>query len=278
MSKQAPPLFVHSSIDDLTDITPNAMRVYMHLTRRADSSGKAWPSYQSIGDHCFRSISDNPATRKSFARRAIGELIAAGLLTKEVRTRDDGGQTSNGYTVSYPVPIDTPVPIKQPPVPNEQPPCLSSTKGNPMEGNPIEEKAAEPPAFLPDTEADRDGRFTMQLLRDTNLFFGFDPMAKQAAAKLEDIYSMAAIRSAVTTLVERHHRMVTTHGEGIQKPLGYLAKLLADDFKTKAESERVQVEIRMVPDQYEPNERIKHVTMSRAEALRSGYKIVKILQ
>lgn len=155
------PIFIHSTIDDMTDVTPNAMRVYMHLARRADKGGRAWPSYQSIGDHCFSSISDNAATRKSFARKCIDELIAAGLLLKEERTRDDGGQTSNGYVltnptrgsthvpISTPMPIDTPmsistpVPIKHPPVPNEHAPCLSGTEDIPIEETPVEETEKE---------------------------------------------------------------------------------------------------------------------------------------
>jgi hypothetical protein len=95
-------IWVHSSIDDMTNLSPNAMRVYMHLVRRADKSGVAWPSYQKIGDHCFSSVSDKPATRKTFARNAIDELIEAQLIRKEERIRDDGGQSSNAYTLVNP--------------------------------------------------------------------------------------------------------------------------------------------------------------------------------
>lgn len=139
------PLFVRSEIDDMTDITPNAMRVYMHLSRRADAEGYAWPSYQAIGDHCFKSISDNPATRKSHARKAIEDLIGAGLLSKEARERDDGGQSSNGYKLSTVDSVAPPVLIKHPPVPNDTPmlnghdPCLSGTKDTSIEGTPIDD-------------------------------------------------------------------------------------------------------------------------------------------
>lgn len=97
-------LWVHSSIDDMTNLSPNAMRVYMHLVRRANADGMAWPSYQKIGDHCFASVSDKPATRKTFARNAIEELIAAELILKEERVRDDGGQSSNAYILANPKP------------------------------------------------------------------------------------------------------------------------------------------------------------------------------
>lgn len=136
------PIFVNSSIDDMTDLTPNAMRVYMHLVRRADGDSVAWPSYQAIGDHCFKSVSDNPVTRKSFARRAVDELIAAGLLNKEAREREDGGQSSNAYKLT---PVDSkrdPMPIKHGGayrhggVPIKQAPCLLSTKDTPIEDTP----------------------------------------------------------------------------------------------------------------------------------------------
>lgn len=136
-------IWVHSSIDDMTDLSPNAMRVYMHLVRRANGSGVAWPSYQAIGDHCFASISDNPATRKSHARNAVDQLIEAGLIRKEQRIREDGSQTSNAYVLVNPESTSTPVPIKHPPanladpVLIKQGPCLSSTEGNTIEGNPI---------------------------------------------------------------------------------------------------------------------------------------------
>ena len=128
--QRALPIFIHGVIDDMTDLPPNAMRVYMHLARRADADGFAWPSYQAIGDHCFKSISDNPSTRKSHARNAIDDLIEAGLLSKHAREREDGGQTSNGYRLST---VDS----VAPPMLNRQDPCLSSTKDTPIEVTPF---------------------------------------------------------------------------------------------------------------------------------------------
>jgi hypothetical protein len=138
------PLFIHSRIDDMTELSPNALRVYMHLCRRADKEGKAWPSYQTVGDHCFSSVSDNPSTRKSFARKAITQLIEAGLLVKEERARDDGGQTSNAYVlvnppclISTPVPIDTPMLNKQPPCLIDTPHAYKAPEDTPIEDTPL---------------------------------------------------------------------------------------------------------------------------------------------
>lgn len=132
------PIFIHSQIDDMTDLTPNAMRVYMHLARRADKNGVAWPSYKSIGDHCFKSVSDNPATRKSFARKAIDDLVAAGLIERRARKDEDGSHSSNDYILLDPMSIDTPMLNKHTPMPIDTPLCLISTKDTPSEDTPIE--------------------------------------------------------------------------------------------------------------------------------------------
>lgn len=126
------PIFIHSSIDDMTGLTPNDMRVYMHIARRADNgTGAAWPSYQSIGDHCFASVSANAATRKSFARAAIDNLIANGLIEKHSRHADNGGQQSNVYVlVDPPCLISTPRAYSAPPVLNKH--QRISNEGYPM--------------------------------------------------------------------------------------------------------------------------------------------------
>jgi hypothetical protein len=133
------PIFIHSIIDDMTDLSPNAMRVYMHLARRASKTGHAWPSYQSIGDHCFTCVFENPVTRRSTARKAVDELLKAGLITKANRN-DETGNTSNVYTMVNPMPIGTAMPHKPPPVPNRHTPVPIGTKGSPVfEGTPIED-------------------------------------------------------------------------------------------------------------------------------------------
>lgn len=132
--KRTRPIFIHSMIDDMTQLTPNDMRVYMHLARRADNdSGAAWPSYQSIGDHCFASVSDNKATRKSFARTAVDNLIASGLIEKHNRTDAKSGNLSNIYVLVDPVPIGTPRAYSAQPVLNKH--QRISNEGYPIEGD-----------------------------------------------------------------------------------------------------------------------------------------------
>ena len=135
------PIFIHSVIDDMTDITPNTMRVYMHLTRRAGKDGFAFPSYQSIGDHCFGSVSDNSSTRRSMARKAIAELIFHKLIEKRARIAEDGDSDSNGYILlDVGVPIDTGMPNKHTGVPNKHTGVPIGTKDTPIEGTPLEDE------------------------------------------------------------------------------------------------------------------------------------------
>lgn len=131
-------IWVHSSIDDMTNLSPNAMRVYMHLVRRANGQGVAWPGLQSIGDHCFTTVYKHADSRRKHAVAALAELIDAKLIRKEERM-GDAGQKSNLYYLLNPVtvqsyPCDSTVP---PPVTVESHPpvTVQSHEGIPIEGN-----------------------------------------------------------------------------------------------------------------------------------------------
>lgn len=97
------PLALHHELDDLA-ISPEAMRVYVHLVRRVGRNGAAWPSYQNIGRHCFgragRWALAKPATLKRRAIEAVQELEAAGLIRRRGRVREDGTQSTNVYTLT----------------------------------------------------------------------------------------------------------------------------------------------------------------------------------
>ena len=97
--KQLMPLFVHSDIDDL-ELTLGAFRVYGHLARRAGADNFAWPSYASIGEHCFRSSypKAKDATLRRKALAAIEELKKVGLIEIEKRTLEGKqGNITNAY-------------------------------------------------------------------------------------------------------------------------------------------------------------------------------------
>ncbi len=44
---------------DRPELTLHEFRVYIHLVRRASGTGRAWPSYKSIGEYCFRTSYPN---------------------------------------------------------------------------------------------------------------------------------------------------------------------------------------------------------------------------
>ena len=75
------------------------MRGSTRLARRAGKDNCAWPSYAAIGEQCFRA--NWPAagadTLKRHAIAAVNELISFGLIRKEKRTADDGGDATNAY-------------------------------------------------------------------------------------------------------------------------------------------------------------------------------------
>ena len=84
-------------IDNMRGLIPNAVRVYLHLSRRADNSNKCWPSIREIGDACFTGVSTNVEVRKRLAGLALDELEARGLLVKSAHHKPDGSQISNSY-------------------------------------------------------------------------------------------------------------------------------------------------------------------------------------
>ncbi len=77
--------FIHSELDD-AGLSPYAFRIYCHLARRANVSGKAWPGACSMSRIC--GMSENTV------RKAIGELEARNMV-KVKRSR--GGRESNHY-------------------------------------------------------------------------------------------------------------------------------------------------------------------------------------
>jgi DnaD/phage-associated family protein len=92
------PVFIHSDVDDLP-LSPNAFRLYCHLARRA-GNGVAWPSYQTMGDKCYITESDNAGSRRTWAIKAMNELVELGLVKKELRQDDIKGNKSNIYCLT----------------------------------------------------------------------------------------------------------------------------------------------------------------------------------
>jgi DNA-binding transcriptional regulator YhcF (GntR family) len=71
-------------------LTAKARLVYLYFCRLASGRGSAFPSHKTTAGACGLSVSG--------ARAAVDELEAAGLVEREARFRDNGGQRSNLYT------------------------------------------------------------------------------------------------------------------------------------------------------------------------------------
>ena len=73
------------------DLSTRAVTVYLYLYDRADREGKCFPSRQRIASDLNMSLST--------VRRAINDLEKAGYIRKEKRMRENGGRSSNLYTI-----------------------------------------------------------------------------------------------------------------------------------------------------------------------------------
>lgn len=93
------PIFLHAYVDDLP-LSLGAFRVYGHLSRRAGSNNFAWPSYNAIGEHCFRATypTAKPDTLRRKAIAAVVELEKLGVISVERRKlKGRQGNNSNAY-------------------------------------------------------------------------------------------------------------------------------------------------------------------------------------
>ena len=126
--------FIHSSLDD-AGLHIDAFRVYCHILRRAGNDYTAWPSYQTIGDHCFGHL-DKAESRRSKAIRAMNTLVERHFLVKSMMPSKGnhyyikppstwmGGDVISPQGSSHITPASD----------------VISPKGTPIEGTPIKEE------------------------------------------------------------------------------------------------------------------------------------------
>jgi len=69
------------------ELPHRARAVYMYLRDRAGKGSDCWPAVKTIADHLQLS--------RSTVKRALHDLVSAGLIEKEVRYRENGSNTSN---------------------------------------------------------------------------------------------------------------------------------------------------------------------------------------
>lgn len=75
-----------------SDLSHRAKSVYMYLKDRADSKGRCWPAIKTIALELGLS--------RSTVKRALDDLVRAGLLRKDPRWRENGSYTSNLYQIT----------------------------------------------------------------------------------------------------------------------------------------------------------------------------------
>ena len=74
--------FIHSTFTEAW-LTADERVVLALLMRRADKTGRCWPSYQSIGDYCFGKDCTHPITRRRKAIKAVKGLVEQNIVRVE---------------------------------------------------------------------------------------------------------------------------------------------------------------------------------------------------
>lgn len=74
-----------------SNLSHRARSVYMYLKDRADREGRCWPAIKTIALELGLS--------RSTVKRALDDLVKAGLLRKDPRWRENGSYTSNLYHI-----------------------------------------------------------------------------------------------------------------------------------------------------------------------------------
>ena len=71
------------------EIPSRAKAVYMYLKDRCNADGECWPAIKTIARDTSLSVST--------VKRALDDLMKHGLLRKERRYRENGGNSSNRF-------------------------------------------------------------------------------------------------------------------------------------------------------------------------------------
>ena len=148
---------------DRPELTLHEFRVYIHLVRRASGTGRAWPSYKSIGEYCFRASYPNSDqdTLTRQAKATIKKLEAKGLISVEKRVNSDGSHKTNVYRINpqrlwkLDAPADDDLTDDKPAVAEPQPTAATETPQE--EGS---QTAQEGGAYTPPLQEGGGGAYT----------------------------------------------------------------------------------------------------------------------
>ena len=81
----------YDSIYQDTELSPRAKAVYIYLKDNANKEGTCWPG--------IKTIAAGVSLSRSTVKRALDDLVRAGLVEKSSRWRENGSLTSNLYHV-----------------------------------------------------------------------------------------------------------------------------------------------------------------------------------
>ena len=81
----------YDSIYQDQELGPRAKAVYIFLKDHADKDGACWPG--------INTIAAGVSLSRSTVKRALDDLVQAGLVVKERRWRGNGSLTSNLYLI-----------------------------------------------------------------------------------------------------------------------------------------------------------------------------------
>ncbi len=74
-----------------TELSHRAKAVYIYLKDHSNKEGTCWPG--------INTIAAGVSLSRSTVKRALGDLVRAGLVEKSSRWRENGGLTSNLYRI-----------------------------------------------------------------------------------------------------------------------------------------------------------------------------------
>lgn len=75
------------------ELSHRAKAVYIYLKDHANKEGICWPG--------INTIAAGVSLSRSTVKRALGDLVRSGLVTKERRWRGNGSLTSNLYRINH---------------------------------------------------------------------------------------------------------------------------------------------------------------------------------
>ena len=89
--KEDDTLACYDSIYQDTELSPRAKAVYIYLKDHANKEGTCWPG--------IKTIAAGVSLSRSTVKRALDDLVKAGLVEKSIRWRENGSLSSNLYRI-----------------------------------------------------------------------------------------------------------------------------------------------------------------------------------